>query len=553
MELKYNNRSIPVIFFGLSILLNLALTVLLFANLNDEQIHVYFNSDTLYLPSIYRDLFIDKNGFAGWHLNGAPNFFPDMVLYFIIRPFFHQFIPAAFTFSLVQLLILLLLLGSVYKHLILKISYFHLAIGSLLMSLFLLETLIGNNFIYTFYLLSISYHMGAFIMCLLALLFTLKYYKEGKWLKLIPIFITVAVAVVNDRLFMAMYSLPLLSFLILLFKRTRYFRMTIAVLVINILGTATGMLLFNILMNTSQLNIMELGWKAFNFNNILPAASVFFNQHLTFMTQADIRGLIDLLFLISLSIHIYLLIQKLSDFFRGSRAVEDELIYLLFFISFSIIVLLMPVINGSYVAWSLFRYNIYTLYFGIFSYAFLFYKLQKKNVFYLTTVRYFNAVLLLAIIFLFIRVTHNEKTVKGLRAFLHFYPESVASVDSLARLYPMKNGLATYWDAKYISMFSKENLRVFTVFESLAPWYHVMNENWYYFEDGSKHTPRKFNFILMAGIEKESINKYLGSPEDTLCYMVGDTLLIFKPFQFNPEIRRPYYPEATEQFENVLQ
>jgi len=60
----YNNIHNKVI-FTISILLNIIFIIFVFANLNEHQIYTYLNSDTLYLPSIFKDLFIDKSGLYG--------------------------------------------------------------------------------------------------------------------------------------------------------------------------------------------------------------------------------------------------------------------------------------------------------------------------------------------------------------------------------------------------------------------------------------------------------------------------------------------------------
>ena len=41
------------------------------------------NSDQLYLPSLYRDIFVDHGSLRDWALPPAPSFFPDLVLYAI--------------------------------------------------------------------------------------------------------------------------------------------------------------------------------------------------------------------------------------------------------------------------------------------------------------------------------------------------------------------------------------------------------------------------------------------------------------------------------------
>ncbi len=540
----HQDKSSSLILFAGSVIINIVLCIVLFSGLAEEQMHFYFNSDTFYIPSLYRDLFVDNNSLAGWHLNGAPNFFPDLALYTIIRSFFHSFIPAAFTFSLVQLTLVLLLLAILYKQFFNDITYVHLTIGSLLMSFFLFETLLNHNFIYTFYLISVGYHVGAFIMALTALICMTRYYKTNRKWPLILMSLVIVVAVINDRLFLAMFSIPVFS-LVFILKKTARRQRVIGILIADLAASVTGVFLFWLIKNYSSVYIIDLGWKTFNFQNIFNAAGVFFGQHLSYLSTMDFRGIIDVLFLVSLTIHIILLVRKLTAFYLGNEDITDELIYLLIFVSFTLVVLFMPVINGSYVAWSLLRYNIYALYTGVFSYAYLVYKARQISVLPSKTGPVFAGILMIAGIFLIVHAGRKQDITTGLKNFMHYYPHDVACIDSLAREYHFKNGLANYWDAKYITMFSHEGLRVFTVFPNLAPWYHVMNQNWYYKDDGSSGKSRLFTFIVNDEVQPESIEKYLGPPEDTLeCTDNTNELLLFKPFRYNPENRRPFVPGA---------
>ena len=46
---------------------------------------ILFHSDMLYLPAIYRDIWIDGNSLFAWSFTPAPYFFPDMSLYFLLH------------------------------------------------------------------------------------------------------------------------------------------------------------------------------------------------------------------------------------------------------------------------------------------------------------------------------------------------------------------------------------------------------------------------------------------------------------------------------------
>ncbi|MBN1988939.1 MAG: hypothetical protein JW783_06080 [Bacteroidales bacterium] len=50
---------IPLVGWILSLLLIVLFSLLVFSVLTPQQVSVYINSDTLYLPSIFRDIFVD--------------------------------------------------------------------------------------------------------------------------------------------------------------------------------------------------------------------------------------------------------------------------------------------------------------------------------------------------------------------------------------------------------------------------------------------------------------------------------------------------------------
>ncbi len=540
------NKNVPLIyskcFFFISIFVNIILSIIIFATLNDKQIYVYFNSDTLYLPSIYRDLFIDNNTLNGWNLNGAPNFFPDMLMFFIMRSFFDHFIPAAFIFSLIQIIILLGLLSVFYKKMLPTLGYEHLNVGILLMTFFLLVTIVSKDFVYTFYIFSISYHTGAFLMALLSYIFLVDYIKKENLSSLIILSVVSVISVANDRLFLVMFSLPVFSLVVLLFKKTPILKKIYLILIVNAVSIILGILLFDYIKNHTGIEIISLSWKVFKFENIIPSFQVFLEQHLNYIKNMDFRGIINILFLISIVFHLVFLIKNLKAFFKDKQYIKYELIYLLIFLSATLSVLFMPVINGSYVSWAILRYNIFSFYLAVFSFSYIFMKLDiyfglKKGITWA-----FTSFLLIYIGIVTITEIKNNNIREGLSDFMNYYPEEVACLDSLARKNDLQSGVATYWKAKRYTMFSRENLRIFTVFENLSPWYHVMNENWYYYEDGNSTQPRKFDFIITDNIDHKNIEKHLGIPTDTLYLAEDEEIFIFRDFIYNEDTNRPYIP-----------
>jgi hypothetical protein len=219
-----------------------------------------------------------------------------------------------------------------------------------------------------------------------------------------------------------------------------------------------------------------------------------------------------------------------------------ELIYLTMFLSVSLIGLIMPVINGSYIGWDIIRYNIYSLYLGIFSFAYLTYKVVEVYRIPHSYLSVFTGILFSILLVVAAQEVRKSRIRSGLSEVVDYYPARVAQIDSLSRAYHLKNGIASYWDAKYITMFSRENLRLVTVYSDLKPWYHVMNQNWYCFEDQSHETPRRFTFLVQGDIRNDCIEKCLGSPIKTISCSGEKQILIFRPFSFDRKKEEIFYP-----------
>ncbi len=67
-----------------------------------------FNSDELYLAALYRDLFELGGRWSGWRLTPAPYFFPDMPLYFALHALSGSFVYATLLYAAAQVVLLVL-------------------------------------------------------------------------------------------------------------------------------------------------------------------------------------------------------------------------------------------------------------------------------------------------------------------------------------------------------------------------------------------------------------------------------------------------------------
>jgi len=99
----------------IGIFISLILVLVWFSSLDENQFLVMFSSDALYLPLIYQDIFENGNSIQGWTFNGAPNFVPDMLVFFILMKITSNFLTATFLFSIIQYFSIITLFYFIYN------------------------------------------------------------------------------------------------------------------------------------------------------------------------------------------------------------------------------------------------------------------------------------------------------------------------------------------------------------------------------------------------------------------------------------------------------
>jgi hypothetical protein len=496
----------------ISLLLNVVFLLLVFGQLDEHEYNIYIWSDTLYLPSIFKDLFIDHTGFGTWNLNGAPNFFPDMPLYFIINAFTKNIIVALFTFSLIQYLYLLLFSWLFLKAFFPKIPLYSISLGFLLMLLFFFITTIKNNFVVTFYIISVSFHLSAYILTLVCAWQSALYFRNGKNKNLIIYAIIAFLAALSDKLFIVIFSIPALSWLFLLSKK-EYRKKLLVFFSASVITVIAAIVSYNIINLSKALEFISTSGKTFQFNNILDSYRIMFDQHWHYISNFDVRGITDLLALASFMATIYLLFRKRKLIFSKAEIEKNdflELCYLLFFAGSVFLTFNAPAINGYYVGWAILRFNIYAIYLSILNFSFLAFVLVRYNA------KFKNMIVIPVLVLLILfSVAHassytiKTKPVKGLRDFFHYQPRWVNEIDSVCQTKDVHYGVADYANAKHFTMFSKYNNRIYSVHFNLCPWHHVTNEDWFYGGEKGKFSKPEFRFVITQRLDSSELKKKL--------------------------------------------
>lgn len=172
----------------------------------------FFNSDSLYIPALYNDLFREGGSFWDWFLTPAPYFFPDMFLYAIAAVFHNSHYDAIATFGTLQILSTLVLSFFIFK------NFFKNTFSLLLCALLsiLIVPLVIQNLGAFKYLSFSAFHYGATLSALLCILISLwflrlssqKNNKAKKYFLLLMISIVAGISISSDKLFLLIFCLP---------------------------------------------------------------------------------------------------------------------------------------------------------------------------------------------------------------------------------------------------------------------------------------------------------------------------------------------------------
>jgi len=526
------------VLFIFSLIINLYLIILFFGNSKDGFHEFFFNSDCLYLSSLYRDLIVDHNSLNGWSLNPSPNFFPEWPVYFLFNYLSGDFRIASFLYALFNFFGISLLITLIYKTAFQGISWLYLAYVNFAMSTFLLLYIVDGEYILSGLIFLSAFHNGVLISSLLGMWLFLVYLKKEKkyWIPGI-LFILSFFATLSDRLFLVFFTLPLLSTLVLWKERSLRPKLILTTCW-TVAGTIAGFVAFSMFERSSAVSFLEVSGRMFNFEKIPASFEFFTGQMQGYILSGGFRALILLGSAASLIVAIVLSIRFI--FSRKSVLPLQAKIGMILLTSFIVIVILNPIINGTYMAITIIRYNIHALFIAVtLSSVFFFYLSEKWKSFRAV---FLIIALLISLSQLVFALSYKlpKKAANDFSKELDYYPEKIAIIDSLAGVYNLRNGISDYWHAKQTTFFSKNNLIVRHVYQNLGIYNHVSNKKWYISEPDSNGVPSPlFNFIIVGkSIDSSAIRQHFGNDIDTI-YPGYPVILKVPDFYFSRDTKKP--------------
>lgn len=209
----------PLLNFGILIS---SLTLLIFyCRANDQILSALFNADALYLPALIDDLFKQGGQLSDWYLTPAPYLFPDSIIYSIAWLLGESPAEKILAFAVLQIAISTAFAYLIYHNFV-KTNAGSAAVLTAISLIFLGITIgststlskTGNGYLFIF---TSAFHYGVFLAQLAFLCIAFLYKNADKSRKPIWIAILSTIAftsALSDSLFIVQFSIPFIGTLL---------------------------------------------------------------------------------------------------------------------------------------------------------------------------------------------------------------------------------------------------------------------------------------------------------------------------------------------------
>ena len=435
-------------------LLFLAITVFILSYAAGHSIqHHLFNSDSLYLPVLFKNLLQYGGHIQDWYLTPAPYFFPDYFLFLVAYLSTSTAFAQLVIYALLQILLTAIFLYFLFKTTDKHNAFFASCFTSTLFIFFALES--GKPALLLF---ASAFHYGEFLsgIALIALLINYNHCithqkRAGAFLFLCVLsFLTT----LSDTLFLIQFLAPLpialgLNNLLLHEKITKNMFAPLFLLFVGITGSLSYTLF--ITHPTRYSTLLGIAKLKDNCSTII---SIFHD----FFTQSPTLTIYVLVFyILSIFILAILFFKK-----RISYRYHTLVFLTLFSLASTGCTLCSTLFSTTFNP--VYRYFIPTMFWPLI--------LGVMMLVYILKSKFFCAANILAILCLIYLSSQTIELIKKNGLAFNYYPKEIACLDKALTKYPFKHGIAQYWDAKKIQSFSKKNLTLAQHMDNLDehPW-----------------------------------------------------------------------------------
>jgi hypothetical protein len=462
----------------------------------------FFTSDNLYLPALYRDLFEEGGRWSGWRLTPAPYFFPDMGLYFALDALTGPFTQAIVSYAVVQFV----LLGLSSQHLAATLAPRDtaplaqvLAVGAV--AALLLTCAAGRLELMQYSVLSAT-HFSLVMLAQVGLALALRAVRDGSRLAAGLLALLCLLAGLSDSLFTVCFIVPAVLCLGLLawLGRPSPWRWA---------GTVAGlMVLAMVLGNSAQRWV--LAWRPGGYTRLRPERvwDVLGLLGRALREQYHATPGVALLWLALVLLALGVVLSRWRTWARPGSACWGLYALCLFTVLAVGTNTGAVVLTGQFEEKAHFRYLLVPALLPFLGLALVPGLLRGERARRAVAVAGLGLVALAAGVSV---LRHPWRTEGPLRS--DYAPPLVECLDSQRARQGLEWGVAGYWAAKSVTMFSRTGLRVHQVTPDGGVNHWISNIDWYLDRrgEGSDYT-----FILSEGLDLAALRARYGPPRETL-------------------------------------
>lgn len=515
------------------------------------------SSDTVYLVTLYRDLFVDRYGLKGWQLTPAPYFFPDMPLLFFC-------LEIAPDVGLAYVLYAILFYGgaaiAVARILAMvgrRSLAWRLAPVPFLVLIAFQDCSVNRSL--ATYLFFPSFHAGTLFTGLWlierALVLAIRGIRVG------PCFVYLILAVLgvlSDRLLIPQFLVPILLALMVPALKHRPLWKLVGILTGLTIAACSTVWLFMPLLHQGYFGftVPKLGY--FNAGNQL-------SDELAGRIVSDLARYVwinERAFLILLMVFTVVLItaplwfksvyQRLPDEPNSRRTVVIVcgMVWLVSLFSLVVNAMALPAV-GLWFGLSERRFFLPQYVFPAFALMMLGYVVNGMIP---RSLRWAGGIVL---VMLGVVTLGPEIATLRLDGFRLSYPENVQQLDRLAGDLGLRYGYGDYWSAKSLTVHSRRGLRIAQVYSNLNRHFEISNANWFTRDAIDLQRFPTYQYIVMNGLDRNTVQQRFGDP--ALAAFCGDLEvwvynrpgdIVFRNFQryWAEDCCKPDSPESLRTF-----
>jgi hypothetical protein len=202
------------------------------------------------------------------------------------------------------------------------------------------------------------------------------------------------------------------------------------------------------------------------------------------------------------------------------KKIEPSLKYFIwFYILFTVLTIGIPLLVGSYDSTDKIRYIAGAYFFSAVVLAFL-----SSLILNLTRqVKWLKIGLSYAVILTFFLTAYTKFKPEGFVNYFSYYLAKAKAMDELCKENGLTRGVSFYWNAKALTMFSRNNITVVAVYPSSNIYEYASNREWFF-----KGT---YDFVIPEGLDSAAVKKN---------FVILDTLV--RPEITLLKVKKFYYP-----------